>query len=264
MTVRTAICVLVVASSTVWAQNPAATIKNVQKQAKGSTSTTEKSRQNPAAQTSASAGKKQSAAAATTGTMKSSPKAVTSRTPTAAAQKTTAKPESQSAAKAQKKRSPEAESAKAQPKGNEQKPAEKPKEASAESAEKGQKAESTESENNPESSEQQVAATMRGRRDPFQTVIRPEAVSHCTTGKKCLVVDKMDLKGVVRSQNGMIAVVENQQKKTYFLHENDPIFNGHVVKINPDSVLFRETVTDRVGRQSTRDVVKRIITGPSV
>ncbi len=100
---------------------------------------------------------------------------------------------------------------------------------------------------------------LRGQRDPFETVIRsqPEGPG-CSTGKKCLVVDKMDLKGVVRSQNGMIAIVVTEQRKTYFLHENDPVYNGHVVKINPDAIVFRETVIDRVGRQSTRDVVKRI------
>ncbi len=104
-----------------------------------------------------------------------------------------------------------------------------------------------------------VVRRVRGQRDPFETVIRsqPEGPG-CSTGKKCLVVDKMDLKGVVRSQNGMIAIVVTEQRKTYFLHENDPVYNGHVVKINPDSIVFRETVIDRVGRQSTRDVVKRI------
>lgn len=100
---------------------------------------------------------------------------------------------------------------------------------------------------------------LRGQRDPFETVIRsqPEGPG-CAAGKKCLIVEKMDLKGVVRSQNGMIAIITTDQRKTYFLHENDPVYNGHVVKINPDSIVFRETVTDRVGRQSTREVVKRI------
>jgi hypothetical protein len=100
---------------------------------------------------------------------------------------------------------------------------------------------------------------VRGHRDPFETVIRSETVeTGCATGKKCLDVNKIDLKGIVRSQAGMIAVVENQQRKTYFLRENDPVFKGHVVKINPDSVVFQQNVVDKVGRQSTRDVVKRL------
>lgn len=122
-----------------------------------------------------------------------------------------------------------------------------------------QKAEVAKTGTSPATGEKNTAKVMRGRRDPFQTVIRAEPVGvQCATGKRCLIVDKMDLKGIVRYQNGMIAIVENQQRRTYFLHENDPVFNGHVVKINPDSIIFRETVTDRVGRQSTREIVKRI------
>ncbi len=139
------------------------------------------------------------------------------------------------------------------------KPAARPKRATVQKA--ASKEEVSESTGAGESAAAKPRKMLRstGQRDPFETVIRsqPEGPG-CASGKKCLVVDKMDLKGVVRSQNGMIAIVSTDQRKTYFLHENDPIYNGHVVKISPDSIVFRETVTDRVGRQSTRDVVKRI------
>ena len=136
----------------------------------------------------------------------------------------------------------------------------KPKSATTkEEPKKDENAEAAESGDEAGASPAPAVRRVRGQRDPFETVIRsqPEGPG-CSTGKKCLVVDKMDLKGVVRSQNGMIAIVVTEQRKTYFLHENDPVYNGHVVKINPDSIVFRETVIDRVGRQSTRDVVKRI------
>lgn len=116
---------------------------------------------------------------------------------------------------------------------------------------------------------QTISATthkIRGKRDPFVSVIRPESPHKgpvCTTGKKCLVVGQMALRGVVRSGNTVIAVVQNREGKTYFLHEKDPVFNGQVVRIHPDSIVFRETVIDRAGRQSARDVVKRIEVAPS-
>ena len=56
----------------------------------------------------------------------------------------------------------------------------------------------------------------------------------------------------------MIAMVENPAKKAYFLRENDPVFNGYVVEITGDSVIFKETSVDNQGRTQTRDVVKRI------
>ena len=40
------------------------------------------------------------------------------------------------------------------------------------------------------------------------------------------------------------------------------MFNGYVVKITLDSVVFRENVMDRLGHQSTRDVVKKILITP--
>ncbi|HYH01184.1 MAG TPA: hypothetical protein VD837_18810 [Terriglobales bacterium] len=102
---------------------------------------------------------------------------------------------------------------------------------------------------------------MRGKRDPFVSIIRTESVEGrvCAAGKKCLVIGQVELKGIVRSAAGTIAVVENAQRKTYFLRENDPVFNGRLVRIAADHVVFRETVVDRVGRQSSRDIVKRIV-----
>jgi Tfp pilus assembly protein PilP len=85
----------------------------------------------------------------------------------------------------------------------------------------------------------------------------------CSGGKKCLVIDQVALKGVVKASNGMIAVIVNSGNKAYFMRENDPVWNGFVVKITTDSIVFRETITDRIGRTSTRDIVKRVNT-PSV
>ena len=97
------------------------------------------------------------------------------------------------------------------------------------------------------------------RRDPFVSpvVTRIENTS-CTTGKRCLTPGQMNLKGVVRSENGMIAVVVNSMNKAYFLRENDPIFNGYVLRITGDSVVFRENFQDNLGHPRTREVVKKI------
>jgi hypothetical protein len=61
----------------------------------------------------------------------------------------------------------------------------------------------------------------------------------------------------------MIAVVTNALEKAYFLHENDPVFNGYVVKITGDTIVFKETFQDKLGKSLTRDVTKKITT-PSV
>lgn len=98
------------------------------------------------------------------------------------------------------------------------------------------------------------------RRDPFVSPIQSHnnGPINCGTGKRCLVVDQTILEGIVKAPNGMIAVVSNSANKAYFLRENDPVYNGFVMRITPDSVVFREQVTDKLGNKSTREVVKRV------
>jgi Tfp pilus assembly protein PilP len=101
---------------------------------------------------------------------------------------------------------------------------------------------------------------MNGKRDPFFSPVVQEHGSGCSTGKKCLEISNINLRGVVKSDNGFIAVVTNNIGKAYFLRENDPVFNGYVVRITGDSVVFEETVQDKLGKTSTHEVVKKIFT----
>ena len=101
---------------------------------------------------------------------------------------------------------------------------------------------------------------MNGKRDPFFSPVVQQNGSGCSTGKKCLEIGNINLRGVVKSENGFIAVVTNNLNKAYFLRENDPVFNGYVVKITGDSVVFQETVQDKLGKPFTREIVKRIFT----
>lgn len=102
--------------------------------------------------------------------------------------------------------------------------------------------------------------SMTGKRDPFFSPVVQQSGSGCTTGKKCLEIGQINLRGVVKSDSGFIAVVTNNLNKAYFLRENDPVFNGYVVRITGDSVVFQETVQDKLGKTFTREVVKRIFT----
>jgi len=101
---------------------------------------------------------------------------------------------------------------------------------------------------------------MSGKRDPFFSPVVQQNGSGCSTGKKCLEIGAINLRGVVKSDTGFIAVVSNNLNKAYFLRENDPVFNGYVVKITGDSVVFQETIQDKLGKSFTREVVKRIFT----
>jgi len=106
----------------------------------------------------------------------------------------------------------------------------------------------------------EMKRTPKDARDPFISIIRTDKTGAvpCVSGKKCLVIGEIVFRGIIKSSNSTIAVVENPEKKTYFLRENDPVFNGNVVKITGDSIVFREQVIDRAGRKSTRDITKHV------
>jgi hypothetical protein len=163
----------------------------------------------------------------------------------------------------------------AQPKQGAQKtglPARKPvakeaqKEAKASEKKAKEPTEAAKSESDPtpapaETPKETKTITAEGRRDPFVSpVVNRSSGPNCSTGKRCLAIDQILVRGVVRADTGMIAVVVNSLNKAYFLKENDPVYNGYVLRITGDSVVFKETFQDRLGKESTREIVKKITT----
>ena len=74
---------------------------------------------------------------------------------------------------------------------------------------------------------------MNGKRDPFVSpvVLAGWRIGLQHKGKKCLEIGQIALEGRRAFRTaGFIAVVTNTLNKAYFLRENDPVFNGYVVK----------------------------------
>jgi len=100
------------------------------------------------------------------------------------------------------------------------------------------------------------------RRDPFESLVNRGkdngAGKNLPPGKAGLQVSTLRLDGIVRSSNGMIAVVSNPQARTYFLREGDQLYDGRVDKIAMDGVSFHELGKDAFGKPVERQVNKRI------
>jgi Tfp pilus assembly protein PilP len=114
------------------------------------------------------------------------------------------------------------------------------------------------SEKKPAESEQKIA-----RRDPFESLIgRKQAqdalAKNLPPGKAGLQVGTLRLDGIVKSVNGMIAVVANPQQRTYFLREGDQLYDGKVEKISMEGVTFHEEGKDAFGKPVEREVNKRL------
>lgn len=106
------------------------------------------------------------------------------------------------------------------------------------------------------------ASKYSSRRDPFINPVKVQREKMqgpaCTTGSRCLMTEQVVLKGIVKTQQGMIAMVENSARKQYNLREKDAVYNGFVLKITGDSIVFRVNATDASGRPVTKEVVKTV------
>lgn len=100
------------------------------------------------------------------------------------------------------------------------------------------------------------------RRDPFDPLVGKShsggASERLPPGKAGLVVSTLRVDGIVRSPNGMIAVVSNPQQRVYFLREGDQLYDGKVEHITLEAVAFHEVGKDAFGKPVERQVIKRL------
>ena len=123
------------------------------------------------------------------------------------------------------------------------------------------------------SAPQASALKTSSRRDPFKLPARalvgrgtappPRNVDAPPPGRRGLLIADLKLNGVVREEgsHSMIAVVTGKAKLAYFLRENDPVFDGKVVRITPNSIEFKQNYLDPDGQVQTRQVIKRLTSG---
>lgn len=99
-------------------------------------------------------------------------------------------------------------------------------------------------------------------RDPFAALVRAsdpgDSHSNLPPGIAGLQVATVRLEGMVKTSDGIVAVVANPQDSVYFLHDGDHIYDGVVEKIDIDDITFRQESKDAFGRTVDRDVAKRL------
>jgi hypothetical protein len=101
------------------------------------------------------------------------------------------------------------------------------------------------------------------RRDPFKSLLaapdRPEFRGPRPEGVPGLMIDEIDLTGVFRTSKSFVAqVVAANQKKSYLLKEGDQLYDGDVVSINRNEVVFKQIVQDPTALKPFREVVKSL------
>ena len=104
----------------------------------------------------------------------------------------------------------------------------------------------------------------KGRRDPFRSLDVSTTIQASTAptvrppGLKGQLVSEINLAGIVKSKNQYMAMATGYRGKTYFLQQNDDLYDGKVLEIKSDAVIFSQTLTDSQGKKLSQRVVKRL------
>jgi hypothetical protein len=101
------------------------------------------------------------------------------------------------------------------------------------------------------------------RRDPFKSLLaardRPEFRGPRPEGIPGLMIDEIDLTGIFRTSKGFVAQVSAaNQKRSFLLKEGDQLYDGDVVSISKDEVVFKQIVQDPTALKPFREVVKSL------
>jgi Tfp pilus assembly protein PilP len=103
-----------------------------------------------------------------------------------------------------------------------------------------------------------------GRRDPFLTLDRASdpkgSARDKLAGLAGLAINEATVKGVVKSQGRLVAMVQAPDNKTYIVRPNDRLLDGAVRAVTPEAVVFVQQVSDPLSLVKQREIRKPLRT----
>lgn len=106
----------------------------------------------------------------------------------------------------------------------------------------------------------------QGRRDPFVSLltrgtdVTVDRDAH-PEGRAGLGIGDVSIRGIVRTRNTFVAMVQGPDNKTYIIHTGDKMLDGVVKAITADSVVFAQDVNDPLSLVKQREV-RKMLRGP--
>jgi hypothetical protein len=100
-----------------------------------------------------------------------------------------------------------------------------------------------------------------GRRDPFRSLlVRPDkgAPGQRPPGLAGIAIDDVVLQGLWRTRAGYVAQIRGTDNKSHLLRAGDQLFDGEVLRIGPNEVIFRQNLNDPQSVKPFRDVTKQL------
>jgi hypothetical protein len=101
------------------------------------------------------------------------------------------------------------------------------------------------------------------RRDPFRSLLarrtQEDEQEERPEGPAGMLIDEIQLQGVFILPEGPVAQIQSSTKETSFLlRPGDQLWDGDVVRITLDEVVFKQSVNDPTALKPFREVVKRL------
>jgi Tfp pilus assembly protein PilP len=98
-----------------------------------------------------------------------------------------------------------------------------------------------------------------GRRDPFISLAKPFEEPGAggrprRPGIEGFLLQETALKGVVKTVDGWIAVLEGPDRKGYFVRVGQRLHDGVITSIDAAGLTFRQEITDPLSPAKSRDV----------
>lgn len=101
-----------------------------------------------------------------------------------------------------------------------------------------------------------------GRRDPFVTLFGrgsdPKSMASRPAGIAGILINEINLKGIMRDRTGFVAMVQGPDNKTYIVKPGDRLMDGTVKSIVADAVVFSQDVTDPLSLVKQREIKKSL------
>ena len=102
-----------------------------------------------------------------------------------------------------------------------------------------------------------------GRRDPFFSLATRGGpnpiVGERPDGVPGLLIDEIDIKGIFTLEGRSFAQVQSaDQKKAHIIQQGDVVFDGEVIRVSRNEVVFKQQINDPSIIKPFREVVKRL------
>ena len=101
-----------------------------------------------------------------------------------------------------------------------------------------------------------------GRRDPFMNLLGTGGgpTSRKGEGPSGIAVAEISVRGVLQSRNGLIAMVQGPDNKTYIVHQGDKLLDGSIKTITTQGLVIEQDVNDPLSVVKQREV-RRLLRG---